>query len=70
MPMVTSKLRGKLEILQELIVDAYIEGIETGGLHPRDFAPVVTLLNHNKVVTTAEEVEGTHSKIKKLVKKK
>lgn len=65
-----SSLRSKLERLQELVVDAYIEGLEDKDLHPRDFGPVVTLLNQNKITSTPEEGETQHSKVKRIVKRK
>jgi hypothetical protein len=63
-------LRQKLERLQVLVVDAYIEGIASGEIHPRDMAPIITLLNHNKVVTEAEKEESAHAKVKKIIQKK
>lgn len=63
-------LQEKLEKLQKLVVDAYIEGIENGELHARDMAPVITLLNHNNVVLKAEQEETAHSKVKKIMQRK
>lgn len=63
-------MRAKLEYLQELIVDSYIEALESNKLHPKDFAPVITLLNQNKVVSTPSEGETQHSKVKKIMQKK
>lgn len=64
---VTKSLRDKLERLQELVVDAYIDGLENGDLHPRDFGPVVTLLNQNKVVSAPSTGETQHGKVKKIM---
>ena len=65
-----SHLRDKLEKLQVLVIDAYIEGIETGELHARDMAPVITLLNQNKVVLEDKPKDTTHQKVKRIMKKK
>lgn len=61
-------LRSKLEKLQLLVVDKYIQALEEDEIHVRDFAPVITLLNHNNVVVKAEASESQHSKVKKYVK--
>ena len=62
-------MRAKLEKLQELVVDGYIEAFESGKIHPRDFAPIMTLLNQNKVTVSQDEGETQHSKVKRLMKK-
>ena len=62
-------IRTKLEKLQELVIDQYISALESGNLHPRDFAPIMTLLNQNKVVVREDEGETQHSKVKRIVRK-
>ena len=62
-------LRQKLDTLQELVVDAYIDGLREGDLHPRDFGPVVTLLSQNKIVLNEDAGESQHQKVKKIIKR-
>lgn len=40
----------KLNHLQDLVIDTYIKELESGGIHPRDFASIVSLLNQNSIV--------------------
>ncbi|RLA83970.1 MAG: hypothetical protein DRG78_02870 [Epsilonproteobacteria bacterium] len=62
-------MRGKLEYLQELLVDEYIKMLEDKQLRAENFAPVITLLNQNKVVSTPSEGENQHTKVKRTLKK-
>ncbi len=64
-----STMREKLERLQVLVVDQYLDELENGTISAKDMAPIITLLNHNKVVSKAEEGESTHKMVKRLVKK-
>lgn len=43
-------LRQKLETLNELLVDACIDNLQSNKLKPNDLASIVTLLKNNKVV--------------------
>lgn len=63
------EMRSKLERIHVLVVDNYLDALEAGKMHVSDMAPVITLLNHNKVVSKTEEQEGTHKKVKRLVRK-
>ena len=62
-----ARLRDKLMRLQELVIDAYIDGLEEHDLHPRDFGPVVTLLNQNKITSEKDEGATQHQKVKKVL---
>ena len=61
------KIKDKLEALQELVIDAYIEGLETGDINYRDMSPIVALLNQNSIVE--EKSRGSiDDEIKKRIK--
>ena len=59
--------RDKLEKLQTGVIDAYIEGIESGDIHARDMAPVISLLRQNTVVDEKPVEESKHSEIARIV---
>ena len=42
--------KDKLEKLQGLVIDKYIEALEDGDIHFRDMSPIVSLLNQNSIV--------------------
>lgn len=42
--------REKLELLQTLVIDNYIEALQRGDIHFRDMSPIVSLLNQNSIV--------------------
>ncbi len=50
----------KFEMLQDLVLNSYIESLENGELKPMELAPIVTLLKNNKVIQekAAEETES------------
>lgn len=48
-------LRQKLETLNELLVDACIDNLQSGYIKPNDLGAIVTLLKNNKVVEEARE---------------
>lgn len=39
----------KLELLQDLVIDNYIEALQRGDIHFRDMSPIVSLLNQNNI---------------------
>ena len=45
----------KFEMLQDLVLDSYIDALRTGGIKPMELAPIVTLLKNNKVVQEKQE---------------
>jgi len=45
----------KFERLQDLVLDSYIDALESGGIKPMELAPIVTLLKNNKVVQEKQE---------------
>lgn len=45
----------KFELLQDLVLDSYIDALQTGGIKPMELAPIVTLLKNNKVVQEKQE---------------
>lgn len=53
----------RLELLQCLVIDRYIEALERGDVHFRDMSPIVSLLSNNNMVeekrksTIEEEIE-------------
>lgn len=53
----------QLERLQGLVIDKYIEGLESGSIAFRDMSPIVALLNQNSIVeeksrsTVEEEIQ-------------
>ena len=55
--------KDKLEKLQGLVIDNYIQALEDGEIHFRDMSPIVSLLNQNSIVeekgisTVEEEIE-------------
>lgn len=49
-------LRQKLETLNELLVDACIENLDSGKIKPNDLGAIVTLLKNNKVVEEKREI--------------
>lgn len=51
----TMTLRQKLETLNELLVDACIDNLQSGYIKPNDLGAIVTLLKNNKVVEEARE---------------
>ena len=59
--------REKLEILQDLTIDALIKELEAGDTS--NISVANTLLTANKVVTKPEEGDSVHSKVQKLVKR-
>lgn len=60
---IMSSRREKLERLQDLVIDNYIEALEEGEIHFRDMSPIVSLLNQNSIVedkgksTVDEEIQ-------------
>ena len=48
-------LRQKLEALNELLVDACIENLQSKSIKPNDLGAIVTLLKNNKVVEEKRE---------------
>ena len=44
MPMAT-----KLKMLHEGMVDTYLMYLQSGSIHPRDLAPLMTLLKNNEI---------------------
>ena len=48
--------RQKLQKLQDLVIDKYIEALEDGSLKPMELQAVVTFLKNNKIVETEVEV--------------
>lgn len=49
-------LRQKLETLNELLVDACIDNLQSGYIKPNDLGAIVTLLKNNKVVEEKREL--------------
>ena len=49
-------LRQKLEALNELLVDACIENLQSKSIKPNDLGAIVTLLKNNKVVEIEKEI--------------
>lgn len=58
------KLEDKLKLLNELVIDSLIEGIEAGEIKPLEMQGAITLLKNNKVVqetkshSEADVIEG------------
>lgn len=42
----------RLQYLQDLVINTYIDALESGDINYRDLAPVVSLLNQNSIVET------------------
>lgn len=51
-----TKLRAKLERLNELLIDRCIENLESGKVKPNDLGAIVTLLKNNKVIEERREI--------------
>lgn len=49
--------RAKLQKLQDLVIDKYIEALTDGSLKPMELQAVVTFLKNNKIVETEKEVD-------------
>lgn len=49
--------RQKLQKLQDLVIDKYIEALEDGSLKPMELQAVVTFLKNNKVIES-EKIEN------------
>lgn len=49
--------REKLQKLQDLVIDKYIEALEDGSLKPMELQAVVTFLKNNKVIES-EKIEN------------
>jgi hypothetical protein len=49
--------REKLQKLQDLVIDKYIEVLEDGSLKPMELQAVVTFLKNNKVIES-EKIEN------------
>ena len=62
-------LRQKLEMLNELLVDACIENLQDGNLRPNDLGSIVTLLKNNKVVEEKREISESDLIDELIVKK-
>lgn len=62
-------LRQKLEILNELTVDACIDNLVSGKIKQNDLGSIITLLKNNKVVEEKREV-SEHDVIDGLIEDK
>lgn len=58
----------KLEMLQDKLLDTYLDALESGDVHYRDLAPMVSLLKQNNVVEQpGDDEESIHDIIAKAV---
>ena len=53
---INTKLRAKLERLNELLIDRCIDNLESGKVKPNDLGAIVTLLKNNKVIEERREI--------------
>ena len=60
----------KLNLLQDLVLDTYIEALKEGELKAMELAPIVTLLKNNKILEDkkitpeSEVIEGLVEELK------
>jgi len=59
--------RDKLELLQDLVIDKFIEDLKSNEIGARELAPAIALLRQNSVVDEKPTDESTHSKIAKII---
>ena len=59
--------KDKLELLRELAIDKYIEGMQNDEIHFRDMASVISLLSSNSV-TIEKSQSSLEEEIKTRVK--
>jgi hypothetical protein len=45
----------KFELLQDMVLDTYLDALENGELKAMELAPIVTMLKNNKVVQEKKE---------------
>ena len=64
----SSAIGKKLDILQELVIDALIEELKSGDT--TNISVANTLLSVNKVLVKPDEQESQHQKVKKIMKRK
>ena len=57
----------KLRMMHEGLVDNYLMLLQTGKLHPRDMAPMMTLLKQNDIKEEKKEEDSMHDKVLKAM---
>jgi hypothetical protein len=63
-----NETKGKLEQLQELLIDALIKELKDGDT--TNISVANTLLTANKIVVPPEDKDDMHNKVKKVIRKK
>lgn len=58
--------REKLQKLQDLVIDKYIDALEDGSLKPMELQAVVSFLKNNKVIES-EKIENEDEDIDSMV---
>lgn len=58
--------REKLQKLQDLVIDKYVEALEDGSLKPMELQAVVSFLKNNKVIES-EKIENEDEDIDSMV---
>lgn len=58
--------REKLQKLQDLVIDKYVEALEDGSLKPMELQAVVSFLKNNKVIES-EKIENEDDDYENMV---
>lgn len=59
----------KLRMIHEGLVNTYLMHLQTGSLHPRDMAPMMTLLRNNDIKEEDEKEITMHDKVRAALDK-
>ena len=57
----------KLKMLHEGVVNTYLMHLQAGDIHPRDLAPMMTLLRNNDIKEEHKEEDSMHDKVLKAL---
>lgn len=59
----------KLRMMHEGLVNTYLMHLQTGSLHPRDMAPMMTLLKNNDIKEEDDKEMTMHDKVRAALDK-
>ncbi len=59
----------KLRMMHEGLVNTYLLHLQTGSLHPRDMAPMMTLLKNNNIKEEDDKEMTMHDKVRAALDK-